>query len=142
MVKKFKKPSEDDVFIGTLDVEVNTDIDIDIDVDIDGADDSDSDSTTPREHISKQLGDETKSLNNVLKKIKEDDDQHSPEFFICLYFKTQKQKEQFLNDTGLGRFGDKYLDGNLIASFFGVSLADTKLVTPVHKVDKKLSEFL
>lgn len=136
MVKKFNKPLEDDIFIDALDIDVNINVDVDVDIDTDGGEEA------PPEKISKQLGDETKSLNNVLKKIKEGDDQHSSEFWICLYFKTQAQKAQFLKDSGLERFGDKYLDGNLIASLFGVSLASTKLNTPVHKVDKKLSEFL
>lgn len=140
MVKKFKKPVEDDFGV---DLEAIMDIQIgDIELPNISDDIEDVEDDSPTQPIAEQLEEETRSLNSIIKKIKESDNQHDPEFFFCVYFKTQEQKMQFLKETGIIKFGENHIDGRLLSKLFDVSLADTKLVTPVHKTDKKLSEFL
>lgn len=37
------------------------------------------------------------------------------EFHICIYFADRAEKEKFLRDFNLARFGDKFLDGRKVA---------------------------
>lgn len=60
------------------------------------------------------------------------------EYWICIGFQSREQKEEFLRLTGIGKLGDKYLDGMKVAGLLGVELATT--IPPVHKfkIDRKL----
>lgn len=65
------------------------------------------------------------------------------EYWACLCFQTREQKEAFLAAMNLLRFGDKYLDGTLVAKELGVTLpsADVPYNTSA-KVDRKWLEFV
>ena len=65
------------------------------------------------------------------------------EYWACLCFQTREQKEAFLAALNILEFGNKYLDGQLVADRLGVSLpsANVPYNTSV-KVDKKLAELV
>lgn len=65
------------------------------------------------------------------------------EYWACLCFQTREQKEAFLSALNILKFGDKYLDGTLVAKELGVTLpsADVPYNTSA-KVDRKLMEFV
>lgn len=44
------------------------------------------------------------------------------EYWVALCFESREQKERFLQRSGLLRWGDKYLDGRIVARRFGVDL--------------------
>lgn len=64
------------------------------------------------------------------------------EYWCCLCFQTREQKEAFLTALQLIQFGDKYLDGQLVAKQLGVPIpaADVPFNTG-SKVDPKWHEF-
>lgn len=47
------------------------------------------------------------------------------EFWCCLIFETQEQKNAFIAAMGWALFGDKYLNGLLVARKQGIDLGDT-----------------
>lgn len=65
------------------------------------------------------------------------------EYWICVCFQTREQKEAFLSEMNWLRFGDKYLDGQLVANELGVTLprADVPYNTSAS-VDRKWLEFV
>lgn len=65
------------------------------------------------------------------------------EYWACLCFQTREQKEAFLAALNILEFGNKYIDGQLVADRLGVSLpsANVPYNTSV-KVDKKLAELV
>lgn len=65
------------------------------------------------------------------------------EYFACLCFQTREQKETFLTKLNLLQYGDKYLDGQLVAKALGVDLpAADVLYNTSEKVDRKMLEFV
>lgn len=64
------------------------------------------------------------------------------EYWFCVCFQTREQKEAFLAAMNWIRFGDKYLNGELVAKELGVTLpkADVPYNTG-GKVDSKWLEF-
>jgi len=65
------------------------------------------------------------------------------EYWACVCFQTREQKEAFLAALNILKFGDKYLDGELVAKELGVTLpsADVPYNTSA-KVDRKWLEFV
>jgi hypothetical protein len=65
------------------------------------------------------------------------------EFWCCICFQTREQKEAFLAALNLLQFGDKYLDGQLVAEQMGVSLPQSDAIfTAAGRVDPKWLEFV
>lgn len=65
------------------------------------------------------------------------------EYWACICFQTREQKEAFLSALKLLPFGDKYLDGQLVADQLGVKLppADVPYNTSI-KHDRTFEEFV
>jgi hypothetical protein len=87
------------------------------------------------------------ALENGFKKRAKDEHRRfalatDTEYWACLCFQTREQKEAFLKALKLIHLGDKYLDGQDVASVLGVTLpaADVPYNTS-EKVDKTWAEF-
>lgn len=62
------------------------------------------------------------------------------EYWVALCFQTRAQKETFLKALKLIQYGDKYLDGRLLAEKMGITLTEEEMpYNTSAKVDKKLS---
>jgi hypothetical protein len=60
------------------------------------------------------------------------------EYWCALVFQTRDQKEAFLQALGLLPYGDKYLDGALVAEKMGIPLpAERPAYNISHKIDPK-----
>jgi len=72
----------------------------------------------------KDKAEELKSdfIKGIQEKQKKFQQEMDTEFFFCVAFQNREQKEQFLNETGLIEFGDKYLNGLKVAEKMGVKL--------------------
>lgn len=44
------------------------------------------------------------------------------EFWFAVCFKSREDKDQFIKELGMGKLGDKYIDGHLLAKLLGISL--------------------
>lgn len=53
------------------------------------------------------------------------------EFWVALCFETRAQKEEFLAKVGLLAWGDKYLDGRLMAKAMGIVLENKGSLGPL-----------
>lgn len=74
---------------------------------------------TAKEMISDMLA----RFKSGLKKEKElFVDNTDSEYWVAICFQTREQKEEFLQKTGLIKYGDKYLDGIIVAEELGVEL--------------------
>lgn len=60
------------------------------------------------------------------------------EFWIAVCFQTREQKEEFLQKLDLLQYGDKYLDGMLVAAQLGVTLDSRIPPLPQHNLDPRL----
>lgn len=59
------------------------------------------------------------------------------EYWACLCFQTREQKDHFLSVLKILEFGDKYLDGRLVAERLGVKLPESQVpYKPEPKLDK------
>ena len=59
------------------------------------------------------------------------------EYWTCLCFQTREQKDHFLSVLKILEFGDKYLDGRLVAERLGVKLPESQVpYKPEPKLDK------
>lgn len=65
------------------------------------------------------------------------------EYWSCICFQTREQKEHFLAAIGVLKYGDKYLDGALVAEALGIDLpkADVPYNTSAKR-DKSWEEFV
>lgn len=60
------------------------------------------------------------------------------EYWACLCFQTREQKERFLAALNILEFGDKYLDGQLVADRLGVKLPTADVpYKPEPKIDRE-----
>ena len=65
------------------------------------------------------------------------------EYWSCICFQTREQKEAFLSALGVLKYGDKYLDGALVAKALGIDLpsADVPYNTSAKR-DKSWEDFV
>ena len=65
------------------------------------------------------------------------------EYWSCICFQTREQKEAFLAAIGVLQYGDKYLDGALVAKALGIEVpsADVPYNTSAKR-DKSLEDFV
>lgn len=61
------------------------------------------------------------------------------EFWVAICFTSRKQKEEFLEKTGLDACGDKYLDGEDVAHLLGVELEAAGAAAKLGRVDRTLA---
>jgi len=59
------------------------------------------------------------------------------EYWACICFQTREQKEHFLAALKILEFGDKYLDGLLVAKRLGVILPESQVA---YRTDPKLNK--
>lgn len=59
------------------------------------------------------------------------------EFWLCVCFQNRKQKEEFLAKLGLLADGDKYLNGQKVATAIGVELTPTDVSFRDARIDPK-----
>lgn len=64
------------------------------------------------------------------------DDVTDSEFWFAMCFKTREQKERFLKAMKWIEYGDKYLNGELIAAQMGVDIGESDLKMTAPKIDK------
>ena len=65
------------------------------------------------------------------------------EYWAAICFQTREQKEAFLSALKLLEFGDKYLDGRLVAERLGVNLPESQVpYKPEPKLDKDWLSFV
>ncbi len=65
------------------------------------------------------------------------------EYWAAICFQTREQKEAFLSALKLLEFGDKYLDGRLVAERLGVKLPESQVpYKPEPKLDKDWLSFV
>lgn len=65
------------------------------------------------------------------------------EYWACLCFQTREQKEAFLAALKILEFGDKYLDGQLVAERLGVKLPAASVpYKPEPKLDRDWLSFV
>lgn len=65
------------------------------------------------------------------------------EYWAAICFQTREQKETFLSALKLLEFGDKYLDGRLVAERLGVKLPESQVpYKPEPKLDKDWLSFV
>ena len=65
------------------------------------------------------------------------------EYWSCICFQTREQKEAFLAAIGVLQYGDKYLDGELVAKALGIELPDADVpYNTSSKRDKSWEEFV
>lgn len=64
------------------------------------------------------------------------------EYWACICFQTREQKEAFLSALKILEFGDKYLDGQLVAERLGVKLPGSQVqYKPEPKLDRDWLSF-
>ncbi len=65
------------------------------------------------------------------------------EYWAAICFQTREQKEAFLSALKLLEFGDKYLDGRLVAERLGVKLPESQVpYKPEPKLDRDWLSFV
>lgn len=65
------------------------------------------------------------------------------EYWYCTCFQSRKQKEQFLAALKILEFGDKFLDGLLVAERLGIKLDPVEIpFNPTPRIDPKLASFV
>ena len=65
------------------------------------------------------------------------------EYWVCMCFQSRDQKEQFLSELNLLRFGDKYIDGQDVAKELGVNLMTVDVpYNTSQKIDKTWASFV
>lgn len=98
--------------------------------------------TTQKYNTETEALKEVEELSAEFKKIKESDkraeqqywDALDSEFWIAVTFQNREQKEEFLRKARIIQYGDKYLDGMLVAKALGIEL--TTPVPPIRKHKK------
>lgn len=63
----------------------------------------------------------------------------NPNFWCCLVFQSQEQKDAFLKNAGLDGYGMKYLDGRLVAKKFGVPIPEQSVKFQGEKEDAAMT---
>lgn len=65
------------------------------------------------------------------------------EYWACICFQTREQKERFLSALKIIEFGDKFLDGQLVAQRLGVDLPSAEVTyNPEPRIDKEWLSFV
>ena len=65
------------------------------------------------------------------------------EYWACVCFQSREQKERFLAALNILEFGDKYLDGQLVAERLGVKLPSADVpYKPEPKLDREWLSFV
>ena len=65
------------------------------------------------------------------------------EYWVAICFQTREQKDAFLSALKILEFGDKYLDGQLVAERLGVKLPESKVpYKPEPKLDRDWLSFV
>ena len=65
------------------------------------------------------------------------------EYWACLCFQTREQKDRFLSALKILEFGDKYLDGRLVAERIGIELPEASVpYKPEPRLDRDWLSFV
>lgn len=65
------------------------------------------------------------------------------EYWTCLCFQSREQSEAFLKALDLLQYGDKYIDGRILAEKLGIELPDTEIpYRTTGKIDKDYLQFV